>query len=166
MNTWLCELGPTLSQGSVCSQSPRYHRVKEEEVVVCTAGAWGLFRSLWSEGVSISSDPSQGQRQSVRGNRMLVPRRAVPKAKATGSALLLPLLLRLLLWPLAGGRNGSLGFLRHLCTSGLRLLCLRLMGLRNGYDDGQDTDELEDSSQEEPIPQQVLQEGGLRYLRR
>lgn len=40
------------------------------------------------------------------------------------------------------------------------------MGLGNGYDDGQDTDELEDGSQEESIPQQVLQEGGLRHLRR
>lgn len=80
--------------------------------------------------------------------------------------LLLPLLLRLFLWPLAGGRDGSLGLPQHLCTSGLRLLCLRLMGLGNGYDDGQDTDELEDGSQEEPVAQQVLQKGGLRHLRR
>lgn len=57
---------------------------------------------------------------------MLAPRRAAPTAKAMGSSLLLPLLLRLLLWPLVGGRNSSLGLLQYLCTSGLgllRLLC-------------------------------------------
>lgn len=113
---------------------------------------------------------SRGQRQSVRANRMLVPRRAVPEAAALGSSAsdsrILSLLLRLLLRPLVGGSDGNLGLLWPLCTSGLSLFCLRLMGLGNGYDDGQDTDELEDGSQEESIPQQVLQEGGLRHLGR
>lgn len=40
------------------------------------------------------------------------------------------------------------------------------MGLGNGYNNGQDTDELEDGSQEESVAQQVLQEGGLRHLGR
>lgn len=40
------------------------------------------------------------------------------------------------------------------------------MGLGNGNDDGQHADELEDGPQEESIPQQVLQERGLRHLGR
>lgn len=55
---------------------------------------------------------------------MLAPRRVAPTAKVMGFSLLLPLLLRLFLWPLVGGRNSSLGLLQNLCTSGLGLLCL------------------------------------------
>lgn len=40
------------------------------------------------------------------------------------------------------------------------------MGLGNWNDDGQHADELEDGPQEESIPQQVLQERGLRHLGR
>lgn len=55
---------------------------------------------------------------------MLALRRAAPTTKAMGSSLLLPLLFRLFLWPLVGGRNSSLGLLQYLCTSGLGLLHL------------------------------------------
>ena len=40
------------------------------------------------------------------------------------------------------------------------------MGLGNGYNDGQYTDELEDGTQEESISQQVLQECGFGHLGR
>lgn len=93
-----------------------------------------------------------------------------PKALAPPTGLyrppLLPLLLGLLLGPLVCRRSSGLRLPRHLCTSGLRRFCLRLVGLGHRHDDGQHTDELEDGPQEESIPQQVLQKRGLGHLGR
>lgn len=93
-----------------------------------------------------------------------------PKALAPPTGLhrppLLPLLLGLLLGPLVCRRSSGLRLPRHLCTSGLRRFCLRLVGLGHRHDDGQHTDELEDGPQEESILQQVLQKRGLGHLGR
>lgn len=84
-------------------------------------------------GLGTAQTLSQGQRRSLRANRMLVPRRAVPKARGLLRPLSLPLLFGLLLWPLVGGRDGSLGLLGHLCTPGLRRFCLLCGDLKKEY---------------------------------
>lgn len=122
--------------------------------------SWSLGTAQISvvEGVSIISDSEPRTETVFESKQDAGSQEGCPQG--FGLRLLrplsLPLLLGLLLWPLVGGRDGSLGLLGHLCTPGLRRFCLRLVGLGNGYDDGQDTDELEDGTQEEPIPQQIL----------
>lgn len=50
MSTWLCEpdLASELSRAESALGGSVHHRVKEEEVVVRTAGAWGLFRGSFN----------------------------------------------------------------------------------------------------------------------
>lgn len=50
VNTWLCEpdLASELSRAESALGGSVHHRVKEEEVVVRTAGAWGLFRGSFN----------------------------------------------------------------------------------------------------------------------